>query len=263
MRLSRVHSIISSLILLPLLASALTFDCANIRTKGRHYDFSKLSGSHSLTTIEETPPTIKTTTYTIDICNRLKIGNDNPLERCHGGARGKCIPRCGYFNYSNQPLLAVCSITTSYNTVDNTTQVDKVIDIAGEYHTSAGRNMDATPEPLDQGIRLVLNGGRYPWEKGRKQRAVIDFICDSDRTGLEGLNGKGDSKGKRERRSDDEDEKGDEKSLRFESYGPSEDNADVDELKLVWLTQYACKDNKEDGGKDGSHWGFFTWFIVM
>ena len=117
--------------------------------------------------------------------------------------------------------------------------------------------------------------------------AVIEFQCDHQRTGNEG-NMCGDAKvleggatAEFEKRknllhtSEDEEDNapdGEKSSLRFVSYGSSGEDTDV--LRLNWLTKYACEDaqnedgdNGDDGkvGKDrsGSHWGFFTWFLIM
>ena len=111
-----------------------------------------------------------------------------------------------------------------------------------------------------EGVRLELHGGKYPMEKnGEKQQAVIDFICDRDRTGLEG------EAAKQKRDENDNDESGgddDTKSLRFKSYG-HEDGTDSDVLRLEWLTKYACEDYDHSGGSGSNHWGFFTWLVVL
>lgn len=114
-----------------------------------------------------------------------------------------------------------------------------------------------------EGVRLELHGGRFPFEKdGVKQQAVIELRCDPDRTGLEKATESWDKRKKRE----DEDEDGDddaeeENSLRFVSYGVVDD---VGVLRLDWLTKYACEDYEGDDDSDSSsHWGFFTWLIIM
>lgn len=104
-----------------------------------------------------------------------------------------------------------------------------------------------------EGLRVTLNGGFYD---ETKQQAVIEFICDPERTGLEG--------------DDDGDEKaaesaGKEKSLKFVGYDT--DNKELHVLRLEWRTKYVCE-GVEDPAPDpvpdqGSGWGFFTWFIIM
>ena len=84
----------------------------------------------------------------------------------------------------------------------------------------------------------------YPPEK-EKQKAVVEFICDKDKTGLEGQ--------ERDGKVIDG-----EKSLKYLSY-------EGDVLKLEWRTKQACEQQAGGGGggDGGSHWGFFTWFIIM
>lgn len=168
----------------------------------------------------------------------------------------------------------VCGIENTHNTADDTSTISGVIPIAGNYPTESGRSLDPSWTRLKtssshadsekDGVRLEMHGGMYPFDdrkKGRKQKAVIEFICTPERTGLEGEGKEGD----KARRRDDEEEDGDDegRSLRFISYGPSDD---VDVLRLEWLTKHACEDAKDgDGGKGGRsrHWGVFTWFIIV
>jgi hypothetical protein len=132
-----------------------------------------------------------------------------------------------------------------------------------------------------------MNGGRHPFEGegGVKQMAIIDFLCDQERTGLEGLEKGGDDKKRIKRReaeqqlkarSPEDDNDGgsgekegngdddDARSLRFKSYGHDEDRK-ADILKLEWLTKYACDsyEHDEEDPDTKNHWGFFTWFIVL
>jgi hypothetical protein len=122
-----------------------------------------------------------------------------------------------------------------------------------------------------------LHGGRLPADdkkNGINQRAIIEFVCDKERTGLEGEekdNGEHDDK--------DEDKEGEkrrmvarngesgkcedsDKSLRFCGYEFEEPTTDtkVQTLRLEWRTKHACEDAPAE---PGSHWGFFTWFIIM
>ena len=91
-----------------------------------------------------------------------------------------------------------------------------------------------------------MHGGMSPAHDGRKQEAVIDFIC----VGADG-EGKGD-----EGKEDD--------GLGFVSYGAAEEEEETDVLKLEWRTRRACEGDMRRGEKGkGGHWGFFTWFILM
>jgi hypothetical protein len=110
-----------------------------------------------------------------------------------------------------------------------------------------------------QGVRVELGGGEYKGdhndEKAKDASAQIDFQCDPDRSGLEGLSTRDDPMERR-------DEGGDStrRSLQFKSFDHTEDDKYV--LKLDWKTRYACDDYQRDR-IGSSHWGFFTWMIIM
>jgi autophagy-related protein 27 len=79
-----------------LLPAAAMLDCHNIQANGIKFDFSKLAGPHSVITTQETPPTFRNTTYTIDLCNPLKRSGDvKKGDECPNGTWGEssCIPR--------------------------------------------------------------------------------------------------------------------------------------------------------------------------
>lgn len=143
-------------------------------------------------------------------------------------------------------------------------------------------------------MRVELNGGRYPFDKtsGQQQKAIIEFICDANRTGLEG--GEADTRDKIENeerqkrnflRAEDGEKKGDEKkgdekdgkdgegepepeepSLTLLSYKlEGEGDRRVEVLRLNWRTKYACEGETghKPSGSKSSHWGFFTWFLIV
>jgi hypothetical protein len=102
---------------------------------------------------------------------------------------------------------------------------------------------------------------------------VLEFQCDPERSGLEGLKTAKEDKDKDEKEKDwrRREEGGDDKeqppsdrsqSLEFKSFGQADDDSYV--LKLNWRTKYAC-DHYQEGNKgdSSSRWGFFTWFIIM
>ena len=166
----------------------------------------------------------------------------------------------------------VCAIERTYNNEDGEGVISGVINVAGNYEHTAGRPLDPIwtrlksvedSDSAQEGLRLELHGGKYPFTKsGKKQIAIIDFECDAERTGLEGLENDEDLDGGMARRADGEKDAEDPSSLRYISFDRSQDEVDV--LKLKWLTKHACvgSKEKEDAGKKGG-WGFFTWFIVM
>ena len=185
----------------------------------------------------------------------------------------------------------VCGVEREHNSVENTTTVSKVIPIAGEF-VHDGRYLDprwerlhGSPSSADadtEGIRLEINGGKYPFGKkdGKSQKAFIEFLCDPERTGNEGSvdgekvesdaiiedqSGAAVDVGKRD--SDDEEEPkkdpNEGKSLKFISY-EQDDDGKTEILRLKWYTKYACEGMADSHPtRKNGHWGFFTWFIIM
>jgi len=198
--------------------------------------------------------------------------------------------------------LLVCGTEYLNNTVENKVSIAQVRPIAGNYEASHGRGLDPVYSRLRgsashsdaerDGIRIELHGGKYPdTRKGTYQKAIIEFECDPERTGLEGLKDEKEERKlvRREEKKDDEDgdddddEEDGKSSLKFISYrseGEGKDEMEV--LRLYWRTKYACeaapgdkdsdknKDGKSgDGEKEGhdkarkAGWGWFTWLIIM
>ncbi|KAI5252585.1 hypothetical protein E4T42_03371 [Aureobasidium subglaciale] len=260
-------------------ATAVSLDCKNVVVGGQHFDLSELAGPRAVHLIEETPPSVSNTTFTVDICNPLK--------------RTKGVPK----DNECQTGTYVCAIESDYNLADNSSTIKRVIPIAGQYAGSHGRFLDPewtrlknSPSHDDankEGLRVELHGGKYPFEKsnGRQQKAIIEFQCDRNRTGLEGS--ESDSRDKLDEEGESaslstlaesdgnkDEDKGDEKkptgdaSLKLVSYrSEGEGDAEFDVLRLQWKTKYACEgitDHKPtSGNKSSSHWGFFTWFIII
>lgn len=80
----------SALLLLPALVSAVTLDCKHLRVDGQSFDLSELGGPRSVSLIEDTPPSLTNTTFTIDICNPLQRTKGVAKEdECPSGTRGK------------------------------------------------------------------------------------------------------------------------------------------------------------------------------
>jgi hypothetical protein len=169
-----------------------------------------------------------------------------------------------------------------YNPVDDTKMsVEGVIPIAGNYETSNGKGLEPkfsrlkSEDTQKEGLRMELHGGQF---NKKKQMAIIEFQCDLDRTGNEGfadvsaraasLLGKRGAAamgiGSLVKDDSEDDIEGDGKSLSFVSYGATDDKTDL--LRLNWRTKYACEDYEDDddgSSNKSSHWGFFTWFIIM
>ncbi|KAN0070812.1 Autophagy-related protein 27 domain containing protein [Elaphomyces granulatus] len=139
-----------------------------------------------------------------------------------------------------------------------------------------------------QGLLVKLSGGEYLEDHEKKKKdtaALIEFQCDPDKSGLEGLEDSETSDAAANRRrsqleatSDDntgDDKDGDDKdgddhddgsnpsrSLQFKSFKLVDDTYI---LRLDWKTRYACDDylkNRKDDSPSG-HWGFFTWLIII
>lgn len=123
-----------------------------------------------------------------------------------------------------------------------------------------------TLDENSEGIRVEMAGGEYKGdhndEKAKEASAVIDFQCDPDRSGLEGLSTKAENPDAKERRRrDDGEESTRGRSLEFKGFGLTEDDKYV--LKLDWRTRYACDEYQRGKTNSSSGWGFFTWLIIM
>ncbi len=142
--------------------------------------------------------------------------------------------------------------------------------IAGDLKNYGGGDLDpkwtrlkTSESALDkgkEGVRLEIKGGfRQQGNEKRNQKAFVEFLCDRSRIGNENLwnpeDKYVDGNSKREEKEDSS------PSLEFVSYEASGDNEDV--LKLKWRTKYACEGAKQETDAEKSHWGFFTWFIIM
>lgn len=171
-----------------------------------------------------------------------------------------------------------------YNLAEGKKDVFKVVPIAGEFTTSHGRGLDPHYTRLKggeshedterEGVRIEMNGGKYPETKeGKPQKAIVEFLCDRELTGLEGFDDANEKDVKRAEENGDEDgddnvelpdlDKG--KSLQFVSY-KSEGDSETGVLRLRWKTKYACEGEAAKTPKQrkkSAGWGFFTWFLIM
>lgn len=261
---------LSLLLLSASTASAVTLDCENIIVDKQRFDLSPLGGPKTVHYLERMPPSVSNTTYTLDICDKLPRTKGVPKsEECPTGTQ-------------------VCGIETDYNPAEDKEIIRAVKPIAGEFSTSHGRPMDPVFERLKggkshgdserEGLRVILNGGRYPFDdrNGQSQEAIIEFVCDRDVTGNEGFEDKERRRVKRDDDDDDDNEDGEGKlpdldkgqSLQFVSYKTEgEDDDESGTLRLSWKTKYACEGAADEPkepkkGSKGS-WGFFTWFLIM
>ncbi|OBT42873.1 hypothetical protein VE00_07544 [Pseudogymnoascus sp. WSF 3629] len=216
-------------LLLPLSVAALgTIDCSKMLADKHNFDLSALDGPHSVMHSVEQPPSFLNTTYTVNICRPLVPDGDvKKEERCPGPTR-------------------VCAIERLINPHEKTTTISRVIPIAGDLQNFPGGTLlDAfytrlrtAASPADQareGIRVELHGGSY---NGRKQKAVVEFLCDPEVEGTEEEEGVLDVY----RREDKVGNAGNEtttrgtKALVFKKYGPEGAKGEVDVLTLEWRT---------------------------
>ncbi|KAM3514534.1 hypothetical protein MY11210_001769 [Beauveria gryllotalpidicola] len=245
-------------------------DCKKIVASEHEFDLSKLAGPHSVVTSRLEPITglHHNRTYTLDVCGNLKKSGDaKKTEECPNGTR-------------------VCAIERVIG--DDSDQITEVVPIAGslenyggtafDYEVTRLKTSDSNADSKKEGLRLVLKGGRH--EK-RDQRAVIEFLCDRNQTGLEGeweAEDKYESSAKRKRDDKEDDGKNgsneevehqlkkDDAALIWESYGAEKD-ADI--LRLTWHTKYACEKRDDNDVEDpeepakSASWGFFTWLIII
>lgn len=162
----------------------------------------------------------------------------------------------------------VCAIERTIESEDQA-HITAVIPIAGvlsDWYGSDGnldpkptrlKTADSNADAVREGLRLELHGGVYGDDK-RRQRAIVELLCDKERTGLEDSASNGDYEVL------DEKKEVQGPSLVFEGYQSHQEGTKEDTLRLKWYTKYACEDI---GGRDenapSSHWGFFTWMLIM
>lgn len=176
------------------------------------------------------------------------------------------------------PTSPVCAIRHTIDPRKDAKEADEithVIPIAGNLIEHGGKAFDWSAQRLrtsdvigdseKEGVRLTLKGGMYE----REQRAVIELLCDKERTGLEGewqpkTSKAGGASGESARDEVGFPEKqlmSADTALVWEGYGHNADS-DIDVLKLTWHTKYACE-NGVDPSDSSNSWGFFTWIVIL
>jgi autophagy-related protein 27 len=84
--------LLTASLLLSSLSFALTFDCSHIRAHGKKFNFEKIGGPHSVSVIENFPPSVHNTTWTVDLCGPLKkVPGVKPDDQCTTGTYGRII----------------------------------------------------------------------------------------------------------------------------------------------------------------------------
>ncbi|KAI1120640.1 autophagy-related protein 27 [Nemania abortiva] len=278
-------ALVFSLLLAPLPTAAM-FDCNRVVSDGQQFDLKGLGGPHSVVTSEINSGIMHNTTYTVDICANLKKkGNAKVSEQCPTGSRVCAIRR-------------LINIEDHVDSIDEVTPLAGELKMQGGSYLDPDitRLSKIDPDSGKKGLRVTLRGG-FKYDEThvkRKQQTVIDFVCNKD---LDGTEGEYDSEDKYEstlnRRAEGDENEGEDKdgeengppkevqlgieknpSLVFERYGLSDSDSDLDVLHLTWSSKYVCE-SKADDGKDGggeddgdvkkpsSHWGAFTWIIII
>ncbi|KAI9892716.1 MAG: hypothetical protein M1814_001136 [Vezdaea aestivalis] len=265
-------------------SSATNPGCDRILAKGKSFDLSGLKGPHSFWVDEENSPHKYNSTYTLDICRPLERPKavKNAKEWCHSGAYVCAVKR---FLQSDSDVEHSDRFEDDPERVHPSKidfeEVQTVVTIAGDFAHNFGLDMDAkwtllsdsssSADSVKEGLRLEMGGGRDPFVKtGRKQMAVIEFLCDEEKTGLEDYPDASKKSSRRSATAEDDDEdsditpengKSEARSLRYLHYDTS---GDVDKLRLEWKTKFACESYLADkNAAKTSGWGGFTWFIII
>jgi hypothetical protein len=258
-------SITAAFFLLPVAISAMSYQCDNIIVQKQHFNLQALGGPKDVHWLQQKPPSISNTTFTIDLCNKLKVVKEHPELQCPSGTQ-------------------ICAIETDYNPSTPDPFIREVIPIAGEYPMGHGGHLEpkltrlkdssSNEDAKKEGLRMELHGGVYGTGKQeQKQKAVIEFLCDPDLEGTEGFDKDPKAAEATFARRVAEDEGGDTpsgeplpdldegKSLQFLSYKTEND---VGVLRLEWKTKYACEGQAEKTPPiNKGSWGFFTWFLII
>ncbi|KAJ5682870.1 hypothetical protein N7462_006035 [Penicillium macrosclerotiorum] len=238
--------------LVPSLTTALSLDCAHINVDKYKYDLSPLGGVHEIYHVNETDGFVTNTTYVLNICNNLhKAANRGDDGKC-----GQTKRICGFVN--RHPVDGNGATRFGFPIVG--------LDDMGHGSMEPELTRLAKLDPETEGLRIKLAGGEFAGDdneaKPKKAGAIIDFQCDPDRSGLEGLVTEEDSSDVDEKKRRDEgDEKTQKRSLQFKSFKLDDDDTYI--LKLDWRTRYACDDYQRGKINNSNHWGFFTWMIII
>ncbi|BFZ61129.1 type II membrane protein [Saitoella coloradoensis] len=144
----------SPLLLLPLIAAYVAGDC-KYTVNDHTYDLAPLAGPHSVSSIWDTPPSVTNTTYTIDVCGKLrKAEGMNSDDFCDEETR-------------------VCSVTRVQR--GDQSLVSRVVSIARDpVEPSLAKLSDDR-----EGFALAFHNGKNS-VTNRAQSARTEFICEKD-----------------------------------------------------------------------------------
>ncbi|KAI1656255.1 autophagy-related protein 27 [Daldinia decipiens] len=292
MKVPTIHAA-DAVLLLSLLAAPLPtvamLNCESVVADKQIFNLKALGGPHSIMTSRILDGKVHNMTYTVDICRSLgKKKGAKKGEECPNGTRVCAIKRVDDHIDKAIPIAGELRDHGGGSLDHEVTRL---------------KTSDSNSDSKKEGVLLVMKGGMDRTDSGGKrwQRAIIEFLCDKDRNGTEGEydptddkyepspdpamarvnpllfraeNGDGDggdNNGNGDGGGDDEPPKEvqlgleNDPSLKFNSYEPLSEDGNIDVLRLTWLSKYACenRDNDDSGESPSSHWGFFTWLVII
>ncbi|KAI0438529.1 autophagy-related protein 27 [Xylaria telfairii] len=283
-------ALVISLLLAPLPAATM-FNCDQVVSDGQQFNLKALGGPHSVVTSLVNSDRMHNTTYTVDICAPLKKKSSaKKANQCPNGTRVCAIKR-------------LIKLGETIDTIEEVTPLAGELQNHGgaALDPKVSQLSKVDPESGREGLRVIFQGGLGYTDTlvKHKKQTVIDFVCNKD---LDGTEGEYDSEDKYVARAEDdksqENENGDEDndkdkdddddddddappkevqlgldknpSLVFDRYGPSDSDTNVDVLHLTWSSKHVCQSKKDEGGdedsdvkKPSSHWGAFTWIVIL
>ena len=92
---------IPTLLALPSFVAA-AYDCEKILADDQTFNLKTLGGPHNVHWIKEEPPSLTNLTFTIDICQTLKVPEKNKKDACPEHTRGKGGPRVVAYGYTHR-----------------------------------------------------------------------------------------------------------------------------------------------------------------
>jgi hypothetical protein len=254
-------------------------DCNNILVDGLSWNFKELTPGLIDVKLEESEQSYTNMTVKINVCGPLGKADSASLDTRADDPKKDDDKKETKDDCPNGT--SICSVRRLHNIKDDVTEIIDVIPIAGDFlHENRElkplwtrlKNSPSSGDEGKEGLRGEFHGGLKKTgpnlKQTRPQKAIIEFLCDTDRTGLEGLTPleKGADSKRVMRRADEKDDKKDEAekpsegaSLKLVSYRSDADDT-MDILRLEWKTKFACEEN---GAGSSAHYGFFTWILII
>ncbi|KAI0877116.1 autophagy-related protein 27 [Hypoxylon argillaceum] len=275
-------ALVFSLLLAPLPTAAM-FDCSRIVSDGQLFNLKGLGGPHSVVTSQVDGSRMHNTTYTVDICANLKKKGE---DQCPNGSRVCAIKRL-IIGDKIDAVDEVSSLAGGVYLDPDITRLSKIdpdSDKKGLRVTLKGGVGSLDKRKKQTVIDFVcdqdLDGTEGEYDPEDKYESKLDRRADDGKNEDED-----EDKDKDKGGSSEEVQLGIEKnpSLVFNRYGTSESDTNVDVLQLTWSSKYVCeskagdgKDGNNEGGdpdgngdedgdvkKPSSHWGVFTWIVIL